>query len=73
MKKTYKMTDLECANCATKMERQISALEGVDSVSISFMLQKMTIVTDDSRHGEIMTEAQKICKKIEPDCIINIK
>ena len=66
------MTDLECANCAAKMERQISELDGVESVNISFMLQKMTIVTDDDRHNEIMKQAVKICKKIEPDCVINM-
>lgn len=72
MKKIYKMTDLDCANCAAKMEREIAALDGVESVSISFMLQKMTIVTDDSRHSDIMKKAVKICKKIEPDCVINL-
>ena len=72
MKKIYKMTDLDCANCAAKMEREIAAISGVESVSISFMLQKMTIVTDDSRHSDIMKEAVKICKKIEPDCVINL-
>lgn len=71
MKKIYKMTDLDCANCAAKMEREIAALEGVESVNISFMLQKMTIVTDDERHSDIMEKAAKICKKIEPDCVIN--
>lgn len=72
MKKIYRMTDLECANCAAKMEREIGALDGVESVSISFMLQKMTIVTDDEKHSEIMKQAAKICKKIEPDCVINL-
>jgi len=72
MKKVYKMTDLECANCAAKMEREIAALDGVESVSISFMMQKMTIVTDDNNHSEIMKKASKICKKIEPDCVINL-
>lgn len=71
MKKIYKMTDLECANCAAKMEREIAQLEGVESVSISFMLQKMTIVTAEEKHAEIMKKAAKICKKIEPDCVIN--
>lgn len=71
MKKVYKMTDLECANCAAKMEREIGALDGVESVNISFMMQKMTIVTDDEKHAEIMKQAAKICKKIEPDCVIN--
>lgn len=71
MKKVYKMTDLDCANCAAKMERQISELEGVESVNISFMTQKITIVTDDECHEEIMKQAAKICRKIEPDCVIN--
>ncbi len=71
MKKVYKMTDLDCANCAAKMERQIAELEGVESVNISFMTQKITIVTDDERHGEIMKQAAEICRKIEPDCVIN--
>lgn len=72
MKKTYKMIDLECANCAAKMEREISELKGVEKVSISFLLQKMIIETDDSLHEEIMEQAAKICKKIEPDCKIKL-
>ena len=73
MKKVYKMTDLDCANCAAKMEREIAALDGVQNVSISFMLQKMTIETADEAHAEIMKKAAKICKKIEPDCEICLR
>lgn len=72
MKKIYKMIDLDCANCAAKMEREIASIDGVESVNISFMLQKMTIVTADEKHGEIMKQAAKICKKIEPDCRIDM-
>lgn len=71
MKKTYKMIDLECAACAAKMENKIAALDGVESVSISFMTGKITIATDDRRHNEIMKKAAKICKSIEPDCTIS--
>ncbi|MBR2315594.1 MAG: cation transporter [Clostridia bacterium] len=70
MKKVFKMEELECANCAAKMEDAISRLEGVEKVSISFMTQKMIIVADDEKLESIMDEAQKICKRFEPDCRI---
>ena len=70
MKKTYRMQDLECAHCAAKMEAAIAKISGVQSVTISFMTQKMTIETADENHAAIMDEAAKICRKIEPDCRI---
>lgn len=70
MKKVFKMEELECANCAAKMEAAISKLEGVEKVSIGFMTQKMMIVADDEKLESIMDEAQKICKRFEPDCRI---
>ena len=73
MKKVFKMMDLECANCAAKMERAIGQLEGVQKVNISFLAQKMTIEADDARFDAIMKEAQKCVKKFEPDCEIILK
>lgn len=70
MKKVFKMEDLDCANCAAKMESAISKIEGVNSAKISFIMQKLTIDLDETREKEIMDEAVKICKKIEPDCRI---
>lgn len=70
MKKVFKMEELDCANCAAKMEVAIAKLEGVEKVSISFMTQKMVIVADDEKFESIMDEAQKICKRVEPDCRI---
>lgn len=70
MKKVFKMEELDCANCAAKMEAAIAKLEGVEKVSISFMTQKMVIVADDEKFESIMDEAQKICKRVEPDCRI---
>lgn len=72
MKKVYKLTDLDCANCAAKMERAVAEIDGVEAVTISFMAQKMTISTSEERHDEIMKNVVKICKKIEPDCVINL-
>lgn len=72
MKKTFKMTDLDCAHCAAKMEDGIKKLPGVNSVTISFLTQKLTIDADDEQFDAIMQQAVKICKRIEPDCVINL-
>lgn len=68
MKKVFKLEDLDCANCAAKMERAIAKIDGVDSANVSFLSQKMTIEADDARFDYIIKEVVKICKKIEPDC-----
>ena len=73
MKKTYKMIDLECAHCAAKMEDAIKKLEGVQDASVNFLMQKLTIEGDDARFQEIVQEAVKVCKKIEPDCQVVVK
>lgn len=70
MKKSYKMVDLECAHCAAKMEDAIRKLEGVNQVSISFMTQKLVLDAEDERFEQIMDQAEKICRKVEPDCRI---
>ena len=73
MKKTFKMIDLDCANCAAKMETAIKKIDGVSDASVNFMSQKMTIEADDARFDEIVNEAVKICKKVEPDCQVVVK
>ena len=70
MKKIYKLEDLDCANCAAKMERAVQKIDGVNSANVSFMTQRMTIDADDNRFDEIMNEVVKVCRKIEPDCRI---
>ncbi|EPR10028.1 heavy-metal-associated domain-containing protein [Ruminiclostridium papyrosolvens] len=72
MKKNYRLNDLGCANCASKMEREISKLEGINSVTVNFMMQKLTIDAVDESFDDIMTSVQKIIKKIEPDCTIKM-
>ena len=70
MKKKFKLQDLDCANCAAKMEEAIKKIEGVSDATVSFMTQKMTIEADDSRVDEIMKEVVSVCRKVEPDCVI---
>lgn len=68
MKKKFKLQNLDCANCAAKMEEAIKKIDGVNDASVSFMMQKMTIDADDVRFDEIVKEAVAICAKVEPDC-----
>ena len=70
MKKKFKLQDLDCANCAAKMEEAIKKIEGVSDATVSFMTQKMTIEADDGRFDEIMKEVVSVCRKVEPDCVI---
>lgn len=72
MKKKFKLTDLDCANCAVKMEAAIKKIEGVSDASVSFLMQKMTIEADEERFDAIMKEVVEVCRKVEPDCIINM-
>ena len=70
MKKAFKLEDLDCANCAAKMERAITKIDGVQSVNVSFIAQKMTIEADEEKFDGIMEQVVKTCRKVEPDCKI---
>ena len=70
MKKQFKLADLDCANCAAKMEEAIKRIDGVNDASVSFMTQKLVIEADDDRFDAVLDEAQRACSKIEPDCVI---
>lgn len=67
MKKKFKLEDLDCANCAAKMEDAIKKIDGVNDASVSFMSQKLTIDAADDRFDAIMDEVVKVCAKVEPD------
>lgn len=72
MKKKFKLQDLDCANCAAKMEDAIKKIPGVNDASVSFMMQKLTIDADDEQFDEVMQQAVAACAKVEPDCKILI-
>ena len=72
MKKKFELQDLDCANCAAKMEEAIKKIQGVSDANVSFMTQKMTIEAEDGRFDEIMQEVVAVCKKVEPDCVIQL-
>lgn len=71
MKKRFTLTNLDCANCAAKMEEAIKKIDGVTDATVSFMAQKLSIDADDARFDAIMDEVVRVCRKVEPDCVIN--
>ena len=73
MKKTFKLIDLDCANCAQKMETAINKLDGVNAATVSFLMQKLTLDADDERFDDILQQVVKCVKKVEPDCEIVLK
>ena len=73
MKKTFKLEDLDCANCAAKMEAAINKLEGVQKATVSFMTQKMTIEADETVFDDVVQAAVKCIAKVEPDCRVILK
>ena len=68
MTKIYKLENLDCANCAAKMERNIKAIEGVSDCTVSFMTQKMMLNADDARFAEILELAKKAIAKVDTNC-----
>lgn len=70
MEKSFKLIDLECANCAAKMENKINKIKGVNKATVNFMMQKLIIDIDDDKFDSIMDEVEKVIKKVEPDCKI---
>lgn len=73
MTKTFKMEDLDCANCAAKMERAIVKIDGVTSARVNFMGQRLTVEAEESIFDGVMKEVVKACKKVEPDCRIILR
>ena len=70
MKKKFNLEDLDCANCAAKMEEAIKKIDGVNDASVNFLSQKMMVDADDEKFEAVMDEVVRVCKKVEPDCVI---
>ena len=73
MKKTFDLEDLDCANCAAKMEAAIKKLDGVHDATVSYIAQKLVLDADDDRFDEILKEVVKVGKRVESDCTVILK
>ncbi len=72
MKKTYKI-EVDCANCADKMECAAAKVSGVETVTVNFMTQKMIVsFAEGADPSDVMQQVLKACKKVESDCEIEL-
>lgn len=67
MKKTFVLDDLDCANCAAKIENAVREIEGVISVSVSFMSGKLVLEAEEEYFEEILDAAEKLIAKVDSD------
>lgn len=70
MKKSFKLHELDCANCAAKMERAIQRIDGVISVNVSFLAQKITLEANENDFDDILEKADNACRKVDRHCHI---
>lgn len=73
MKKIYKLENLDCANCAAKIEKKISKIDGVKSAYVNFLTQKIMFECDDERYDDILDSVLKAVSSVEPDCKVIVK
>ncbi len=72
MTKTFMLEDLDCANCARKMEEAIKKIDGVEEIHVNFLTQKMILTADDDRFDAILKEAVRCIRRVEPDCSVKL-
>lgn len=70
MRKTFRLDEIDCANCARKLQDALAKLDGVDAVSVNFMTQKLTLCAADGRFDEALERVVARTAEIEPDCEI---
>ena len=70
MRKSFKLDEIDCANCARKLQDELATLDGVDAVSVNFMTQKLTLTAADERFDEVLDRVVALTAHIEPDCEI---
>lgn len=73
MKKTFSLENLDCANCAAKMERNILKIEGVSAATVSFFAQKLVLEADDARFDAILKEVAAAIRRVDADCVLLLK
>lgn len=68
MRKSYKLDEIDCANCARKLQDKIAALDGVQDASVNFMAQKLTLQAEDAEFDAVLERVVALISDIEPDC-----
>lgn len=67
MKKVIRVENLDCANCAAKLERALQQMAGIEEATVSFMTQKIVVKGADDGFEQLLDQVKATIKKIEPD------
>lgn len=67
MKKKYKLNEIDCANCAMKLEEAVKAVDGVTSAKVNYMMQKLTFEAEERQIEQVEKAVLAVCRKLEPD------
>ena len=70
MRKSFRLDEIDCANCARKLQDELAALDGVDAVSVNFLTQKLTLTAAGERFDEVLDRVVALTARVEPDCEI---
>ena len=70
MKRVFLMKEIDCANCAAKIENEINKIPGVNSAKVSFMTQKLILDAPEDIFDSVLEESRKVVRRVEPDCEI---
>ncbi len=71
MKYTFKIEELDCAHCASKIEAELNKLCGVTKANVNYLSEKITLESDIEK-SELFDKVKKIAEKVEPDCKISL-
>ena len=70
MRKSFKLDEIDCANCARELQDELAKIEGVKSVSVNFMTQKLTLEAADAEFDDVLQRVIDYTEEAEPDCEI---
>lgn len=70
MRKSFRLDEIDCANCARKLQDELAQLDGVDAVSVNFLTQKLTLTAADEHFDEVLDRVVALVARVEPDCEI---
>ena len=68
MRKSFKLDEIDCANCALKLEDAIKKVDGVDDAKVNFMTQKLILTAADDCFDDVRDRVIALVAKVEPDC-----
>ena len=70
MRKSFKLDEIDCANCARELEEKLAKLDGVEEVKVNFLTQKLTLQAADAEFNDVLDRVVALTEDVEPDCEI---